>query len=317
METPDFVVTRSEISAATTSIAGHVRRTPMLRLADGPRPDGFPAEPVDVKLEYLQVTGSFKPRGAFSLLLQADDRPDGVVAASGGNFGLAVAYAAGRLGIHSTIFVPETSPPEKISHIAGFGADVHVVAGFYPDAFAASQQWAARHDALVAHAYDDRHVVAGQGSCGVEITEQAPDVDTVVVAVGGGGLIGGIASWVGPDVRVVAVETEGTPALHAARAAGGPVRVEVGGIAASSLGASQIGDHAWAANRWIDESVLVTDTDVAEAQRWLWSTARIIAEPGAATPVAALRCGAYRPAAGERVVLVICGANVNPASVVP
>jgi threonine dehydratase len=306
------VIGRHEIEAAARLVAPYVRRTPVISLEDGL---GGVVGAVDLKLEQLQVTGSFKPRGAFSLLLSSPRRPDGVVAASGGNFGLAVAYAAKRLGIRATVFVPGSSPAEKIAGISAYGAEVRVEPGFYPDALAAATAWAAEHDAVTAHAYDDRAVVAGQGTVGVELSEQVPDTDTVVVAVGGGGLIGGIASWLRDDVRVVAVETEGTAALHAARTAGQPVEVEVGGIAASSLGAGTIGDHAWAANGWIDESVLVTDAATQAAQTWLWDHARVVAEPGAATTVAALLSGAYRPERNERVTLLICGANTAPGSV--
>ena len=306
------VIGRDEIEAAAGLVSPYIRRTPVITLEDGL---GGVAGPVDLKLEQLQVTGSFKPRGAFSLLLSCPRRPDGVVAASGGNFGLAVAYAAHRLGIRATVFVPGSSPAEKTAGISAYGADVRVEPGFYPDALAAAVAWAAEHDAVAAHAYDDRAVVAGQGTVGVELSEQLPDTETLVIAVGGGGLIGGIASWLRDDVRVVAVETEGTPTLHAARAAGHPVDVAVSGIAASSLGAGRIGDHAWAANRWIDKSVLVTDAATQAAQTWLWEHARVVAEPGAATTVAALLSGAYRPGRGEGVTLLICGANTAPGSV--
>jgi len=307
-----FEIGRDEIGVAAVRIAGHVRETPVLRLeADAL---GVPAI---LKLDLLQPTGSFKVRGAFSLLLAAPIPGGGVTAASGGNFGAAVAYAAGRLGVAATIFVPASSPREKIDALAALGAEVRVIDGYYPAALAACREWAAERDVLFAHAYDQREVVAGQGTCGRELAAQAPEVDTVLVAVGGGGLIGGIASWYRDDARIVSVETEGTPTLHAALAAGEPVDVEIGGIAASSLGASRVGDHPWAAaRRWVDRAVLVSDEALTAARRRLWQTARLAVEPGAAAPVAALLSGAYGPEPGERVAVVVCGANADPRDLI-
>lgn len=299
-------ITRESITAAAHRIDGLIRTTPVLEIAPG----------LVLKLDLLQPTGSFKVRGAFSFLT-AHPEAERVVAASGGNFGLAIAYAADRLGRHADIFVPSTSPRAKIDRIAAFGAEVHVIDGYYSEALAASQDFLAGHEALEAHAYDHPDVVAGQGTCGREITHQIPDLDTVIVAVGGGGLIGGIASWIRGDARVVAAETHGTPALNAARAAGRPVPVEVGGIAADSLGAARVGDIAFeASRRWVDDSVLVGDDDVVEARRWLWEECRLIAEPGAATAVAAYVSGAYRPEPRERLCVLVCGANTDPAGVV-
>jgi threonine dehydratase len=306
----DFEITRAEIVAAAQRITGRIRRTPVIELERLP---GLPR--LTLKLDLLQPTGSFKPRGAFNLLLSSDIPRDGVVAASGGNFGLAVAYAARELGIRAAIFVPETSPRAKVGGLERLGADVHVIPGFYPAALEASRAWSADHDVLTCHAYDQREVVAGQGTCGREIAEQVTDVDAVIVAVGGGGLIGGIASWVRDDAAVVAVESTGTATLHSARSAGRPVDVEVGGLAASSLGAGRIGRYAWAANRWIDESVLVDDDAIRTAQRWLWDTARLVVEPGAATTIAALLSGAWAPPESSHVVAVVCGANTDPAEV--
>ena len=302
-------IERADIEAAAVRIEGHVRHTPTLVL--GGRVPGIPDCRLMLKLDLLQPTGSFKVRGAFNLLLSGHPPSDGVVAASGGNFGLAVAYAAATLGVPASIFVPESSPRSKVQGLRDLGAAVHVVPGFYADALAASTSWAAGRGALVCHAYDQREVVAGQGTCGKEILTQVPDADAIVVAVGGGGLIGGIASWVRDDAIVVGVESSGTAALHAARGAGHPTPVEVGGIAASSLGAPQIGDHAWAANEWIDDAVLVGDEDIQAAQRWLWATARIVAEPGAAAPIAALLTGAWVPEPGAHVVVLVCGANTD------
>jgi len=257
----------------------------------------------------MQPTGSFKVRGAFSELTRAAIPEAGVVAASGGNFGLAVAYAAGTLGHVATVFVPATSPEEKIGRVAAHGAEVRVVPGYYPDALAASRAWAGGSGAYEVHAYDQPGVVSGQGTCGQEIMRQVPDVTTILIAVGGGGLIGGIACWARHDVTIVGVESQRCPTLHAAREAGGPVEVDVGGIAASALGASRLGELAWEANRWIDSSVLVSDQEILRAQRWLWDTCRVLAEPAACAPVAALISGACRPDAGERVVALVSGAN--------
>lgn len=299
-------VTRDDISAAADRIAGLVRLTPLIEVESG----------LFLKLDLLQPTGSFKVRGAFSFLT-AHPEAERVVAASGGNFGLAIAYAAGRLGRRADIFVPATSPRAKIDRIEAAGATVHVIDGYYDSALEASREFLASHRALEAHAYDHPDVVAGQGTCGREIMSQLAGIDTVVVAVGGAGLIGGIASWIRQDARVVAVETDGTAALHRALQAGEPVAVEVGGVAADSLGAAKVGDLGFhAASRWVDESLLVTDDDVVAAQGWLWNECRLIAEPGAATALAAVLSGAYAVEAGERVCVLVCGGNADPSSVV-
>lgn len=238
----------------------------------------------------------------------------GVVAASGGNFGAAVAYAAHVLGRLATIFVPETSPPAKIDRIRRHGADVRVIPGFYDQAREASEAHAIESGAYQAHAYDQREVVAGQGTIAMEIADQA-EPDVVLVAVGGGGLIAGVSSWFGDDVTVVAVEPETCNCFNAALAAGNPVDVEVSGVAVSSLGARRVGDHCWAAREGIDRSVLVDDDAIVDAQRWLWSEARLVVEPAAATPLAALRTGAVRPEPGARVVALLSGANLDPATI--
>jgi threonine dehydratase len=300
-------ITRSSIEEAAARIEPLVRRTPVLALGRA-LDDRFS---MTLKLDSMQPTGSFKVRGAFSLMTAATVPPSGVVAASGGNFGLAVAHAARVLGHRATIFVPGTSPPEKVDRIASYGAGVTVVPGYYPDALEMSREWAAGVGALEAHAYDQAEVVAGQGTLGPEIMEQVPDVDSILVAVGGGGLIAGIASWARGRARVVGVEPEACPTLNRAVAAGGPVPVEIGGVAASSLGASVLGDHAWEAIRWVHRSVLVTDADIVEAQRWLWETCRVMAEPAGAAPVAALLAGVYTPKVGEHVVAVVSGANTG------
>ncbi len=302
-------VTRSQISQAASRIRDHVRTTPMLELGDA-----FDSGcSLWLKLDNLQLTGSFKVRGAFSLLTTLDPNTE-VVAASGGNFALAVARAGARLGLPVRVFVPETSPQAKIARIREEGAAVEVVPGYYDDALEASHRWASEAGAFEAHAYDAPEVVAGQGTLGMEIQAQLPDVDTVMVAVGGGGLIAGIASWFQGETEVVAVESRGCRCFHAALEAGEPVEVAVGGVAASSLGARRIGDHAWRARRWIGGSRLVDDSDIIEAQRWLWEETRLLVEPAAAATVAALRGAGDQIERGSTVVAVISGGNVDPGS---
>jgi threonine dehydratase len=304
-------VTRSSIESAALRIEPYIRSTPVLRLGDV-----FDAGyELTLKLEHLQVTGSFKPRGAFSLLTASSIPDAGVVAASGGNFGLAVAYACARLGLPSTIFVPESSPSEKIERIGEQGAEVEVIDGFYDEAHAEASRKVEELGALEAHAYDQAEIVAGQGTLGRELEDQAQDVDTILVAVGGGGLIGGIATWFQGERLVVAVEPELCPGFHAARQAGHPVETEVGGIAVSSLGARKIGDLAWEASPWIGDSVLVTDEAIIEAQRWLWENTRLVVEPAGATPLAALMTGCYVPDDDARVAVVLSGGNTSPSSV--
>lgn len=302
-------VTPEEITAASRRIEGHVRRTPVLDA--GHLLGDFS---LLFKLEQLQVGGSFKPRGAFSVLTAADVPESGVVAASGGNFGIAVAHAASRLGMPATIFVPESSPEEKIAGIRRHGAQVEVIPGYYDDALAASRRHAGQTGAFEAHAYDQREVVAGQGTLALELEDQE-GFDDVIVAVGGGGLIGGIASWLRERAVVVAAEPIVCQSLHASLAAGHRVQVDVGGVAASSLGARTVGEHPWAARRWIDRSVVVSDQAITEAQRWIWEELGLAVEPAAATPVAALRTGAYIPISGARVVVVLSGANLDPSTV--
>jgi threonine dehydratase len=269
-----------------------------------------------LKLELFQHGGSFKPRGAFNRMLSADVPPAGVIAASGGNFGIAVAYAARELGHPAEVFVPETSPSAKIERLRGLDAAVGVVPGYYADALAACEERAAASGALFMHAYDQPEIVAGAGTIGPEIAEDVPSATTVLVAVGGGGLIGGIASWFRGDVRVVAVEPERCPTLTAALAAGEPVDVEVGGVAADSLGARRIGRIAFdAASSFVDGVVRLPDDAIVDAQRRLWSDLRLVAEPGGAASVAALTSGRYVPARDEHVVALVCGANTDPASV--
>ena len=307
------LIGRDEISAAQARTAGWVRRTPILEVEADELGTEHPA--MVLKLEQLQHAGSFKARGAHNLLLSAAVPEAGVVAASGGNFGLAIAHAAGRLGHPATIFVPEISSPAKVERLRTLGADVVVGGAFYADAYAASLERVESTGALMAHAYDQPEVVAGAGTCAVELEEQAPDVTAVVVAVGGGGLIGGVAGWMQDDRRVVAAESVGTPTLRSALDAGEPVDVELSGIAADSLGARRIGSLGFAAaTRWVDEAVLVDDSAIVDAQRRLWDHARVAAEPGGAAALAAVLSGAYRPQPEDRLAVIICGANVDPAS---
>lgn len=306
----DFEVTRSDIESAADRIGPFTRLTPVAELGDvfdaGYR--------LTLKLDNLQLTGSFKARGAFSVLTGREIPSSGVGAASGGNFGIAIACACSRLGHPATVFVPETSPAEKIDRISKYGAEIRVIPGYYHQALAACEDWAANNQAFQAHAYDQPEVVSGQGTAGREIADQVEDVDSVLVAVGGGGLIGGVASWFRDDVRVIATEPENCASFYAAREVGRPTVVDVGGVAASSLGAESIGEYAWHASRWIDDSVLVTDPEIIVAQRWIWDNVRLAIEPAAATTVAALMSGAYQPGPGEHVVALISGANVDLGS---
>jgi threonine dehydratase len=304
---------RTEVEAARGRIEGWIRHTPVLHLGAG----GF-GEPgrLSLKLEQLQPTGSFKPRGAFSKMLASEVGPAGVIAASGGNFGLAVAYAARRLDHRAEIFVPSISPPVKAERIRAQGADVRVVDGYYDEALAAERERAAETGALEMHAFDQLEVVAGQGTIAAELEEQVPDADTVLVAVGGGGLIGGIATWYGGGTRVVGVEPEGCPTLTEALRAGRPVDVEVSGYAADSLGPRRAGEIATAvATRWVERVVLVSDDAIRESQRRLWEEVRLFAEPGGVAALSALIERTYIPEADERLVVVLSGANGDPAAI--
>jgi threonine dehydratase len=303
-------VTRFDVENAVERIAPYVRRTPVLDL----EPGVFTSDAtLTLKLEFLQHTGSFKPRGAFNRMLTADIDATGVLAASGGNFGLAVAYAAQRLGHPAEIFVPSTSPEMKVERIRSFGATVHVIDGFYAEAYVACEERAFDTGAAFLHPYDQPAVVAGQGTLAAELSDQRPALQTVIVAVGGGGLIGGIAAWYANDVSVIGVEPDRCPTLSSALRAGEPVDVEVGGIAADALGAARAGIISMGiATRFVREVVTVSDEDIIRARRVLWEVCRIASEPGAAATLAALLSGAYRPSPGERVCLVICGANADP-----
>ncbi len=307
------IVTRSDVAGAGRRLVGRVRRTPTLEVGTGAF--GLDAGVV-LKIEQLQHTGSFKPRGAFNRMLAAEVPDVGVIAASGGNFGLGVAYAARELGHRAEVFVPATSPPIKAERIRQQGAEVRIVPGYYADALEACERRAAETGALFMHAYDQPEVVAGQGTIGAELSEQVPDADTVLVAVGGGGLIGGIAAWFSGDVRVIGVEPERCPTLTMALDAGEPVDAPVDGIAADSLGPKRAGSIAVEiAQRHVERVLLVPDDAIAEAQRRLWHDVRVIAEPGGAAALAALASGVYRPEPNERVVVLVCGANTDPAAI--
>ena len=268
-----------------------------------------------LKLELFQRTGSFKLRGAFSALLAADVPEAGIVAASGGNFAVAIATAATDLGIPASVFVPEASPPAKVERLGATAAEAIVTGALYDDSLAASRERAAATGALEVHAFDDPEIVSGQGTCARELDLAAPGIDTVLVAVGGGGLCGGTAAWFGDHAKVVAVEPEAAPTYARALGAGAPVEVEVGGVASDSLGARRVGAVPWAVmTRERVASVLVPDEAIREAQRRLWAAARVGAEPGGATALAALTCGAYVPADGERLAVVVSGGNFAPAA---
>jgi threonine dehydratase len=305
---PDQSISRDAISAVAEIIRPHIRRTPVVTLdaADF----GLPAQPLVFKLELLQHAGSFKSRGAFANLLTRKIPPAGVVAASGGNHGAAVAFAAKRLGVPARIYVPEISSPAKIARIRSYGADLVVGGARYSDAYAASETWAAENGALTVHAFDQRETMLGQGTLAKELEEQAPDIDTLLVGVGGGGLIAGIAAWYRGKVKVVGVEPELAPTLTKALAAGKPVDAEAGGIAADSLAPKQIGAQVFPIARdHVAEVVLVADDSIRAAQRSLWDVLRIVGEPGGSAATAALLSGRYKPKAGERVGIVVSGGN--------
>jgi threonine dehydratase len=303
-------ISRDAIAAAYNRIRSHVRKTPVIECAGADF--GIDAGQVTFKLEHLQHAGSFKTRGAFANLVLRDVPKAGVTAASGGNHGAAVAYAASKLGRKATIFVPKISSPAKIQRIRDFGADLVVEGERYADALAACEAHTKKTGALGIHAYDQPETLLGQGTVGLELEAQAPNIDTLLVAVGGGGLIGGIAAWYEGRIRIVGVEPATSNALFAALAAQMPVDVEVSGLAADSLGARRVGSLMFPiARAYVDQVVLVGDDAIAEAQRLLWRTVRQVLEPGGAAAFGALLCGAYRPAKGERVGVLLCGANTT------
>jgi threonine dehydratase len=306
------MISRTEVQDAGRRIAMHVRRTPVMALEE--RAFGIDAK-IFFKLEGLQHTGSFKPRGAFNCILTSTVADAGVIAASGGNHGAAVAFAAQKLGHRAEIFVPVITPPGKVDRLRQYGATINVTGNNYAEALAASRERASQTGAVSIHAYDDARVLAGQGTLAMELEEQARGLDSVLIAVGGGGLIGGVAVWYQDRVRVIGVEPERAPTLHDALAAGQVVEVETGGVAADSLGARRAGELMFPiAQKFVPQSLLVSDEQIVEAQRLLWQKLRLIAEPGGATALAALLSGVYKPHAGERVGVVLCGSNTELAS---
>jgi threonine dehydratase len=308
------VVDREGIAAIERRIRPHVRVTPTVDLAMADV--GLAgAAPVSLKLELLQHAGSFKTRGAFANLLTRPVPPVGVVAASGGNHGAAVAFAAQRLGVPAKIFVPHVASPAKIRQIRDYGADLVVGGDRYADAAAAAQLWAESSGALSVHPFDQRETLLGAGTVGLELERQLPDIDTLLVAVGGGGLIAGIAAWfagAASPVRVIGVEPEAAPTLTRALEAGRPVDAEAGGVAADSLAPRRVGELVFPIARdHVAQVVLVSDDAIRRAQRELWNVLRVVAEPGGAAAFSALLAGAYVPAAGERVAVLVCGGNTT------
>ena len=302
------MINRERIAATERLIRPHIRRTPVIE-ADG-ADFGLGPMHLTFKLELLQHSGSFKARGAFANLLTREVPPAGVAAASGGNHGAAVAYAAMKLGVQAKIFVPGVSSPATIKRIRDYGADLVVGGERYADALAASEAWITQSSAMAIHAFDQAETLLGQGTLAMELEEQDPALDTLLVAVGGGGLIGGIAAWYAGKIAVIGVEPEAAPTLSKALAAGRPVDAEAGGIAADSLAPRHVGELMFPiAKRHVSRVALVTDDAIREAQTALWSGLRIAPEPGGAAAFAALLSGRYRPRPGERVGVVVSGGN--------
>jgi len=301
---------RDSISRAYALIRPHIRRTPTVEV--DPADFGLRAAGLVLKLELLQHTGSFKTRGAFTNLLTHEIPAAGVVAASGGNHGAAVAFTAMKLGKPATIFVPTVSSPAKMERIRGYGANLVVTGDRYDNALSASREWAATSGALPIHAYDQIETLLGQGTVGLEFEEQAPTIDTLLVAVGGGGLIGGIAGWYAGRTRIIGVEPEAAPTLARALAAGYPIDSPAGGIAADSLAPKRVGELMLPlAQAFVERVALVPDQAIVDAQQSLWRTLRVMAEPGGAAALAALLCGAYVPKPDERVGVLVCGGNTT------
>jgi threonine dehydratase len=308
-------ITPERIAAAHTLIRPYVRRTPVITV------EGADISLADVsialKLELHQHAGSFKTRGAFTNLLSREVPTAGVVAASGGNHGAAVAFAAMTLGVPATIFVPTISSPAKINQIRSYGATLVVGGDRYADALEASEAHAARSGAMTIHAFDQEETLTGQGTTGLEFEQQRPDLDTLLVAVGGGGLLGGISAWYGERVKLIGVEPEAAPTLTRALEAGRPVDAEAGGIAGDSLAPRRVGTRAFPIiQQFVHEVVLVTDDAIFSAQETLWRLLRVVAEPGGAAAFAALASGRYRPGRGERVGVLVCGGNTGAVNFV-
>jgi threonine dehydratase len=303
-------IDRQQIATVEKVIRPHVRRTPILEVSGS----DFRLDSISLifKLEFLQHAGSFKSRGAFSNLLTREIPKAGVVAASGGNHGVAVAYAAGKLGTPAKIFLPTVASPEKIDRIRRSGADLVIAGDRYADALAASEAWVAQSGAMRIHAYDQRETLLGQGTVGLEFEQQSPNLDTLLVAVGGGGLIGGIAAWDAGKIKLIGVEPEAAPTLSNALSAGRPVDSPAGGIAADSLAPKRVGELMFPlAQSYVQKVVLVNDHEIAQAQEALWSLLRVVTEPGGAAAFSALLSGHYQPRPGERIGILLCGANTT------
>jgi threonine dehydratase len=313
MNTVTEALSRDAIDATAQRIAPHVRRTPVLQV-DG-ADFGLSGVHLVFKLEYLQHAGSFKARGAFNHLLTRDVPRAGVAAASGGNHGAAVAYAAGQLNVPATIFVPKVASPTKIEQIRAYGATLKIVGERYVDALAASEAFVQASGALPIHAYDQVQTLQGQATVGLEFERDAPELDLLLVSVGGGGLIGGIAAWTQSRTRLIGVEPELAPTLTHALQAGEPVDAPAGGIAADSLAPRRIGTLAFQlAQQHVARTVLVSDNAIRDAQRALWRVLRVVVEPGGAAAMAALLSGAVRPERGQTVGVLLCGANTTAVS---
>jgi threonine dehydratase len=307
---PDTSIGRGRIVLTEKLIRPYIRRTPVIEV-DG-ADLGLDSARLIFKLELLQHTGSFKTRGAFANLLTHEVPDAGVVAASGGNHGAAVAFAAQKLGKPATIFVPSVASPAKIDRIRSYGANLVVSGDRYADALATSERWATESGALQVHAYDQAETLLGQGTIGLEFEEQYPELDSLLVAVGGGGLIGGIAAWYAGRVKLIGVEPEAAPTLENALRAGHPVDASAGGIAADSLAPKRVGDMMFPfAQAYVNRVALVPDTAIHEAQQRLWDVLRLATEPGGAAAFAALLFRRYQPEPGERVGILVCGGNTK------
>ena len=303
-------ITRARIQATEPIIRPHIRRTPILEV-DG-ADFGLDSIKITFKLELFQHAGSFKARGAFTNILTREVPSAGVVAASGGNHGVAVAFAAMKLGKPATIFVPSVASKTKLDRIRHSGAELVIVGDRYADSLEASEAWTVKSGALPIHAYEGDATLLGQGTLGMELEEQAPELDSLLVAVGGGGLIGGVASWYQNRVKVIAVEPTEAPTLQNALKAGRPVDSPAGGIAADSLAPRQVGQQMFPiAQKYVHSALLVSDEEIIAAQKKLWETIRVVAEPGGATAFAGLLSGRYKPEPGERVGIIVCGGNTD------
>lgn len=308
MHPPGDAVSPQAIARCEGIIRPYIRRTPVVEVDGGEF--GLPAHKLTLKLELLQHSGSFKARGAFVNLLTREVPKAGVVAASGGNHGAAVAYAAMKLGKPAKIFIPSVSSPAKVQRIREYGADLVIEGERYADALAASEIWAQQTGAMPVPAFDQDETIIGQGTVGLELDQQAPAIDTVLVSVGGGGLVAGIAGWFAGRVKVVGVEPFASPTLSKAFEAGHPVDAEAGGLAADSLAPRRVGERVFPiVAKYARQTVLVSDDAIAEAQATLWRALRIVAEPGGVAAFSAISSGAYKPAAGERVAVIISGGN--------